>query len=92
MGKQTVAIGVILLLGSLLLTAGALANGGPSIGWSVIGGGGGHAEAGSYAIDGTIGQSVVGTVSTGNYDLCSGFWCGGVVEYKIYLPLVLKNA
>jgi hypothetical protein len=79
------------VLCALLLAGVTLANGTPSIDWYVIGGGGGHVEAGVYALDGTIGQAVVGTAKDTGYELCSGFWCGAVVEYKIYLPIVLKN-
>jgi len=79
-------------LAALLLLAGViLANGTPSIDRYVIGGGGGHSEATPYALDGTIGQPVVGLASGDGYELCSGFWCGAAVEYKIYLPLVLRN-
>jgi hypothetical protein len=83
---------ILLALAALLLLTGvALANGTPAIDWDVIGGGGGHVEAGVYALDGTIGQAVVGTATDTGSELCSGFWCGAAVEYKIYLPLVLRN-
>jgi hypothetical protein len=82
---------LVAFLCSLLLASVALANGTPAIDWYVIGGGGGHVEAGVYALDGTIGQAVVGTATDTGYELCSGFWCGAVVEYRIYLPIVLKN-
>ena len=84
--------GLVLVTLSLTLVVGlALAQGTPTIDRYVIGGGGGHAEATPYALDGTLGQSVVGTASQGDYGLCSGFWCGAAVEYKIYLPSMLKN-
>jgi hypothetical protein len=60
--------------------------------WNVIAGGGGPISSTSYAINLTIGQPVVGVAADTGYELCSGFWCGAaVVEYKIYLPVVLKN-
>jgi hypothetical protein len=74
----------------LLLTSVALANGTPSVDWWVIGGGGGHAETAPYALDGTVGQPLVGVVSNTPYQLCFGFWGGGA-EYKIYLPVILRN-
>lgn len=83
---------VFLALLTLLVLAGSVvAQGVPSIPWSVIGGGGGHAEAGGYVLDGTVGQAIVGQVSNAPYDLCAGFWCsaGG---YRVYLPLVLRNS
>jgi hypothetical protein len=99
MSKRKITVLGAALLCSLLLVlsvveglAGVvLANGTPAIDWHVIGSGGGHAEASTYGLDGTIGQAVVGTASDTGSELCSGFWCGAAVEYKIYLPLVLRN-
>jgi hypothetical protein len=62
-----------------------------SVSWDVVGGGGGHAEAGNYALDSTIGQSVVGTASLTNYSLCSGFWCKVMAFFREYLPLLFKD-
>jgi hypothetical protein len=58
--------------------------------WSVIAGGGGHAETGIYTLDGTIGQPLAGLADTGAYDLCTGFWCGAGGGYWIYLPIILQ--
>ena len=45
---------------------------------SVIAGGGGRTTGGTFTLDGTIGQSVAGTNSTGGtFSLISGFWGGG---------------
>jgi hypothetical protein len=79
---------------SLLLTVFALASGSYSINWWVVGGGGGPITGGGYAINSTIGQPVVGVAKDTGYELCSGFWCSefvAVVEYRIYLPIVLRN-
>jgi hypothetical protein len=60
--------------------------------WHVIAGGGGHMGGPGHTIAGTIGQPLVGPMMTGSsHALCSGFWCGVVVKYRIYLPLVLRN-
>jgi len=75
----------------LLLASVALAQDTPAIPWSVIGGGGGHAEAAPYALDGTVGQPMVGQAASPPYDLCAGFWCGAAARYGVYLPLVLRN-
>jgi hypothetical protein len=85
----TTLLGLVALL---LLGGVALADGPPAADWDVIGGGGGHAEAGIYTLDGTIGQPVVGPAEGTGYELCSGFWCGAAVEHNLYLPLILKNA
>jgi hypothetical protein len=80
------------LLLTLVLTSLALASGSYSINWYVIGGGGGPISGGGYAINSTIGQPVVGVAKGQGYELGSGFWPGAaVVEYEIYLPIVLKN-
>ena len=57
----------------------------------LTGGGGGTASSASYAINFTVGQSVIGTSDSTSYEGCLGYWCGGAVEHKIYLPLVLRN-
>jgi hypothetical protein len=59
--------------------------------WHVIGGGGGQMGGSEHTIAGTIGQPVVGMMDGSGHDLCSGFWCGGAVQYRIYLPLVVRN-
>ncbi|MEE9554970.1 MAG: hypothetical protein V3W18_11790 [candidate division Zixibacteria bacterium] len=48
-----------------------------SIDWYVIASGGGHAESDNYQTDGTIGQWLVGTMSSPNYIVESGYWVGG---------------
>ncbi|MBI5033288.1 MAG: hypothetical protein HZB51_22440 [Chloroflexi bacterium] len=56
----------------------------------VISSGGGYSAAGNYVLEGTIGQPVAGIVSTGSYNLCSGFWCGLGVFHNL-LPIILKQ-
>jgi hypothetical protein len=88
----------VLALAVLLLLAGVvLAQGTPSIGRWVVGGGGGHTDNGSYSLDGTIGQAVAGVTGNAPYGLCAGFWCGADVAvppegHHIYLPLVVRNS
>ena len=74
----------------LLLASVALAQDTPDIFWSVIGGGGGHAENTLYALEGTVGQAIVGQISSVPYKNCAGFWCAWE-GFQLYLPLVLKN-
>jgi hypothetical protein len=90
------AKGLAMVFPALLLAAyAALAQtgGGYDLSWNVIAGGGGPISSTSYAINATIGQAAVGRVGNSTFELCSGFWCGAAlaVEYKIYLPVVLKN-
>ena len=85
---MTLLVAALLLaasLGIVVLAAGTLI-----IDRWVIGGGGGHSEAGSYVLDATVGQAVAGVTSNAPYELCAGFWCG-MERYKVFLPLVLKN-
>ena len=91
MSKYKFPLWIAIFLGSVLLAGAVLANGTTSIERYVIGGGGGHAEAGGVMLDGTFGQPVVGIASNSSDELCSGFWCGVGVEYAVYLPLVLKT-
>jgi hypothetical protein len=57
-----------------------------SLGRWVIGGGGGHTEAGSQRLGYTIGQPVVGVVRTGPHQLGAGFWGGRSFAAVAYLP------
>ncbi len=69
---------------------------------SVIAGGGGQSNGGVFMLDGTIGQSVAGTTSTGGaFELGSGFWGigapvspGVTVSGRVTTPsgLGLRNA
>ena len=55
-------------------------------------GGGGPASSTNYAVNFTVGQSVVGTSDGTDYGSCLGYWCGTAVEHRIFLPLVLRNS
>jgi hypothetical protein len=91
-GKALFALGGLLCC--LLLVGVALAQTSASydLSWNVIAGGGGSISSTSYAINSIIGQPVVGASESENYRTEAGFWGGALaVEYKIYLPVVLKN-
>ena len=92
MNRQKIVVLSLVLLCSLVAACVAWANGTPTISWSVIGGGGGHLEAAPYILDGTIGQPIVGQVANLPYELCAGFWCQVAAQYRVYLPLVLRNS
>ncbi len=76
----------------LLLAAVATANGGLSIDWHTIDGGGGSAAASSYQLEGTIGQPDGGhQAAGGNYQLNGGYWgAAAPTGYAVYLPLVQR--
>jgi hypothetical protein len=64
---------------------------GYDLSWYTIDGGGAISTGGSYALGGSIGQPAVGVLSGGTYTLSGGFWSGTGSNYRIYLPMVLKN-
>ena len=76
----------------LLLAAVATANGGLSVDWHTIDGGGGIAAASSYQLEGTIGQPEGGHQATGDsYQLNGGYWgAAAPASYAIYLPIVQR--
>jgi hypothetical protein len=59
--------------------------------WYVIAGGGGRMDSVNHTLIGTAGQPLVGVMTGNDSTLCSGFWCGVSVEYRVYLPLVLRD-
>jgi len=84
---------VLVVLGCLGLAAPALAqvSSNYDLSWHVIAGGGEQMNSTGRTMVGTIGQPLVGAMAAGGgHSLCSGFWCRGEVEYKVYLPLVLR--
>jgi hypothetical protein len=84
-----------LLLGGLLLVSHTLAMYSTNyrLDWftPLTGGGGGRASSAHYAVNFTIGQSAIGASASTNYKGCLGYWCGAVIPYRVYLPLVLRN-
>jgi len=81
------------LLGLLLVTTTVLANG-PDYHltwWSVDGGGHTFSTGDGYTLGGTIGQPDAAVMDGDPYALQGGFWPGGGVgQYAVYLPLVLR--
>jgi hypothetical protein len=59
--------------------------------YTIDGGGATFSIGGSYSLGGSIGQPDAGQVSNLPYTLNGGFWGGASINYRIYLPLVLKN-
>jgi hypothetical protein len=92
MKKARVVAGFLILFCSLALVGGVLAANGAAIERSVFSSGGEQATDGNlYVLNGTLGEPIAGAVTLGtSYGLGSGFWwLSG--EFKIYLPLVLRN-
>ena len=87
---------ILLTLAILLLLAGralAMSSANYRLDWFVplTGGGGGPAGSTHYAVNFTVGQSVIGASASTHYKRCLGFWCGAAARYGVYLPLVLRN-
>jgi len=82
------------LIAFILLSSVAFAQsgGGYDLTWSTVDGGGyTWSEGGGYSLGGTVGQPDAGAISDGSYTLAGGFWGGGLIPYRINLPLVLRN-
>lgn len=92
MNKRTIPATLAVLVCILLMVgpATAMESTNYAIKWDVMGGGGAPIASTNFALNGTIGQGVIGLKSSTNYGLCSGYWCSEV-EYQIFLPLVLRN-
>lgn len=88
--KYWIVLSVFIMLITLVFTP-VIAAELNEVTWFVIGGGGGLATDGIYTLNGTIGQPVTGRYSSGDIDLCSGFWCKVLEHYKIFLPLIMRN-
>jgi hypothetical protein len=84
------ALALALLLGVAGVTS---ANNGVERPRWVLGGGAADATAGGAALRATLGQPVVGVVTSNGGDvvLGQGFWHGATRGYTIYLPLVIRN-
>jgi hypothetical protein len=69
--------------------------GGYDLTWWTVDGGGTTLSGSGYTLMGTVGQPEPGPVLAGSgYTLYSGFWPGAgaaAPQYKLYLPLTLKN-
>ena len=80
------------LLVALALVTGALAQGAQSLArWVIAGAGGESTATGEVAVNSTLGEPIIGPSSGGSVSLGAGYWYGAAVDYRIYLPLVLRS-
>ena len=84
------------LLPSALLPSAPLGTSGTGsasydLSWFTVDGGAAFNTNGGYTLGGTLGQPDAGVMSGGGYTLAGGFWGGAAVQYKVLLPLVLKQ-
>ncbi len=86
---------ILVALFLLLLLAGralAMSSTNYKLEWFVpLTGSGGVANSTNYAVNFTVGQSAIGAASSTHYKGCLGYWCGAATQYRVYLPLVLRN-
>ncbi len=86
-------IAILSLLVVLLLSTSALAMSSANyrLDWFVpLTGSGGAASSTHYVVNFTVGQSAIRAAQSTNYKGCLGYWCG-IAQYRVYLPLVLRN-
>ena len=96
MRKTRSVVLVAVFLCGLVLASAALAGGMFSdnygVPWDARYGGGGLISSDNYAINGTVGQGAIGWTASDNYGVGAGYWYAAAAEYKIYLPLVLRQS
>jgi hypothetical protein len=87
-----VSLLAVLLLPASIPAALAQSGGGYDLTWNTVDGGGASFITGDvYELAGTIGQPDAALWSGGGYALMGGFWAGAAAQYRVYLPLVLRN-
>ena len=65
--------------------------------WVISAGGGSADRAGGVAMNGTLGQPIIGPASGGSVSLRAGYWHGGAGVHpfppgsEIYLPLLVRD-
>ena len=65
---------------------------GRAVNWHVLSGGGAPVTGGVVTLNGTLGQTAIGSSSGTGAAVGAGFWYGlGEGVYEIYLPVVVRN-
>jgi len=84
------ALTAILLLASSAL---AMSSTNYRLDWftPMTGGGGAPASSARYAVNFTVGQTAIGVSSSANYGVGLGYWYGAAAQFRIFLPLLLRN-
>ncbi len=80
---------VVLLIFASLAWAGAAPN--YTLAPDVIASGGQASASANYSFVATVGQPLIDAGHSASYLTCAGFWCEMVDEYRVYLPIALKN-
>lgn len=94
MKKQLLVTMLVVLLSGLLLVqiAAALSSPNYRLDWftPLTTGGGGAASSAHYAVNLSVGQSVIGASASTNYKTGLGYWYGLGGAYRVCLPIILK--
>jgi hypothetical protein len=70
----------------------AQSGGGYDLTWSTVASGGGQSTGGGYTLNGSIGQPNAGAALTGGgYTVVGGCWSSVTDQYRVFLPLVLRQ-
>jgi hypothetical protein len=87
---QRVSLTLAVLL--FLAAAGAAgADGGASVTWAVLSGGGQPATGGSVSLNGSLGQTAIGPATSQDYGTAAGYWYGAGALYRYIFPILGKN-
>ncbi len=91
MKRKFILLAILCLSLAVAVPALAQVSANYDLSWHVIGGGGGQSASAGHTLQGTAGQSLTGMMSSSGHTLCSGFWCGGTAQYRVYMPLVVRS-
>ncbi len=82
-------LGVVLLF----LASSASADVSPSytLAPDVLASGGQAASSTNYSFVSTLGQPLIGSSSSIAYSACGGYWCEIPADYRVYLPVTLRD-
>ncbi len=59
--------------------------------FTALTGSGGSSSSAHYAVNLTVGQTVIGPSTSAGYHVGLGYWYGTGMTYRIYLPVVLRS-
>ena len=91
--RQYLTVGIVLLCAVLLTTnALTMSSSNYALDWftPLTSGGGGPSSSANYAVNVTVGQSVIGEASSANYEAGLGYWYDELVEWLVHLPIIMK--
>ncbi len=91
MGRTSILLTPIVLL-LLVVSALAMSSANYRLDWftPLTSGGGGAARSANYAVNLTVGQTVIGSALSSSYQVRLGYGCGALGQWRVYLPLILR--